>query len=105
MRIIDKVEKISQSDFKTALLDLGLSDQNLDLIIKFINIKGEPVLVLKELDNLNINNEVFKQGLVELTTVLNYIKLFQLPSESYGIDLSIARGLDYYTGTIYETFS
>ncbi|MGI6348281.1 MAG: histidine--tRNA ligase [Patescibacteria group bacterium] len=104
MRIIDKVEKISQSDFKTALLDLGLSDQNLDLIIKFINIKGEPVLVLKELDNLNINNEVFKQGLVELTTVLNYIKLFQLPSESYGIDLSIARGLDYYTGTIYETF-
>jgi len=54
--------------------------------------------------SLDIETEIFKDGIEELTTVINYVKSFGVPEKNYKIDLTIARGLDYYTGTVYETF-
>ena len=59
---------------------------------------------MQELKDLEINNEIFKEGLEELDIVIKYIGLFGVPESNYKIDLTIARGLDYYTGTVYETF-
>jgi len=103
MRIIDKVEKVSEQDFKDMFTEISLSAKSINTIIKFIGIKGEVSSILKELNALGIKNETFSTGLAELKTVLKYVESFGLPKEYYGVDLSIARGLDYYTGTVYET--
>jgi histidyl-tRNA synthetase len=103
MRIIDKVEKVSEQDFKDMLIEIGLSSESISTVMKFIGIKGDVSFILKELDALDIKNETFSTGLDELKTVLKYVESFGLPKEYYGVDLSIARGLDYYTGTVYET--
>ncbi|MCF7794963.1 histidine--tRNA ligase [Patescibacteria group bacterium] len=103
MRVIDKIEKVSKKDFKIMLSDLSLSAKSISTILKFLSIKGDTSYILSELDALKIQNETFSAGLEELKTVLKYVKSFNLPQEYYGVDLSIARGLDYYTGTVYET--
>lgn len=103
MRIIDKAEKVSEQDFQDMLVEIGLSVEAVNIVIKFISIKGGVSFILKELDALEVKNETFSVGLDELKAVLRYVKSFGLPEEYYGVDLSIARGLDYYTGTVYET--
>ena len=85
------------------LQELGLEDEKIDKIINFINIKGSKEDVIKSLKELNIENDVFKEGVEELAKIIHYIKSFNVPDENYKIDLTIARGLDYYTGTVYET--
>ena len=57
-----------------------------------------------ELEKLNIQSETFAEGLSELKELVKYIKIFGVPETNFKIDLTIARGLDYYTGTVYETF-
>ena len=59
---------------------------------------------MQKLADLNIENESFKTGLEELTEVVKYVRLFGIPDSNFKVDLTIARGLDYYTGTVYETF-
>lgn len=103
MRIIDKAEKISLADFKKSLTSLKLDKKSIDLIVKFIGIKGSVAEVIKELSLLNIDNDIFNQGLAELKAVISNVKSFSLPAKAYTIDLAIARGLDYYTSTVYET--
>ena len=66
-------------------------------------ITGSNAEVIQALDELNIKEEEFTQGLNELKTVIEYIIAFKVPEKNYMIDLKIARGLDYYTGTVYET--
>ncbi len=74
-------------------------------ILEFINIKGSNGgEVINKLKDLKVNNEIFQEGLKELETVVQYIGIFGVTEENYRIDLTIARGLDYYTGTVYETF-
>ena len=70
----------------------------------FLQIDGDNEAKIKQLEDMNINNEIFKQGLEEIKEVSKFIKIFGVPKEYYKIDLTIARGLDYYTGTVYETF-
>ncbi len=103
MRIVDKIEKVELSETQKSLSELGLDDEAASLILKFIMIRGDVSEVLQKLEALNIANETFSMGLAELKEVLFYVDSLGLPKESYGIDLSIARGLDYYTGTVYET--
>ena len=86
------------------LQKLGLRDQEIEKIRNFINIKGRNQEILESLRELNIKDDIFNQGLEELTTVIEYINLFGVPEENCKISLSIVRGLDYYTGTVYETF-
>ena len=103
MRAIDRSEKIGLAEFKKSLTDLKLDKKSVDLIVKFISIKGSVNEVIKELSLLNIDNDIFNQGLAELKAVISNVKSFSLPAKAYTIDLAIARGLDYYTGTVYET--
>ena len=104
MRIIDKLEKIGEEKVKGELKELGLNDQNTKFVLDFINIKGSTDEKIDALLKLNVDNDTFKKGVEELTDVVKYIRMFNVPDEYFMVDLSIARGLDYYTGTVYETF-
>lgn len=104
LRTIDKLDKIGLEGVIKELGELGLDNETVESIRNFINIKGSNNEIIEELENLNINNEIFKEGLEELSKVNEYIGIFGVPEENYKIDLTIARGLDYYTGTVYETF-
>lgn len=104
MRIIDKLEKIGKENVKLELLKLNIEEENVVKILEFISISGNNEEKIEELEKLNIKNEVFEKGLFELKEVVKYIRLFGVPEENFSIDLTIARGLDYYTGTVYETF-
>ena len=105
LRIIDKIEKIGK-EMVIAIFkdDYKMADESINKIIDFIEISGNKDEKISKLENLGINNETFNEGLKELKDVVKYIRAFNVPEEAFDIDLSIARGLDYYTGTVYETF-
>ena len=103
LRIIDKLEKIGKEEVKKELLSIPVEETKVNEIINFVSLKGTNNEILKSLENLNITNEVFNEGLKELNEVIVKIKDFGIGESYYTIDLTIARGLDYYTGTIYET--
>lgn len=104
MRIIDKLEKIGKENVVGCLKDLEVENEKIDTIINFIEISGTTNERLQALENLNFTNETFKQGLEELKEVVKYVRIFGVPDTNFKVDLTIARGLDYYTGTVYETF-
>lgn len=104
MRIIDKIDKIGKEAVKEELQTLGVTEKSIDQIIHFITITGDNDEKLQSLQNLGIENETFQTGLAELTEVVKYIRVFGVPDTNFSVDLTIARGLDYYTGTVYETF-
>lgn len=103
LRIIDKIDKIGIEKVKEDLLK-EVSEEKVNVIMQFLNIDGDNANKLQELENMNISDETFKEGLSELKTVVQFIEMFGVPKENFKIDLTIARGLDYYTGTVYETF-
>jgi histidyl-tRNA synthetase len=103
IQTIDKLEKIGQNEVRGILVELGVSDNAIREIFEFTDIKGSPEDVLNALRNLGIENEVFQTGIKELQEVTQYLKVLGVPTDCYEIDLTIARGLDYYTGTVYET--
>ena len=104
MRTIDKIEKIGTDNVIKELETLGVEQDGIQKIISFIKIEGNTDEKINKLENLSIENEIFKKGVEELAEVIKHIRLFNVPEECFAIDLSIARGLDYYTGTVYETF-
>ena len=104
MRIIDKLEKIGKDNVVKCLQDLNVADEKIEKVLNFIEIDGETDEKLQKLENLNFTNELFLQGLTELKEVVKYVRLFGVPDTNFKVDLTIARGLDYYTGTVYETF-
>ena len=104
MRTVDKLEKIGPEKVKALLMDdFGVSEENANAILDFIAIKGGNTQVLEALESYRGRNELFDQGLDELGTVAKYLGAFGVPEENFAVDLTIARGLDYYTGTVYET--
>lgn len=104
LRIIDKIDKIGKENVVKEIKDLGVEQDKSDTIMNFISITGNVEEIINSLKNLNIDNELFNLGVNELEVVASNINLFGVPTENYKIDLTIARGLDYYTGTVYETF-
>ena len=105
MRTVDKLDKIGGDKVRNLLVaeDIGLSGGAADEILKFIAIRGNNAQVLSALEGYRGRNELFDQGLDELTTVVKYLAAFGVPEDHFAVDLTIARGLDYYTGTVYET--
>ena len=104
MRTVDKLDKIGAEKVGTLLVeDLGLTRDQADEILTFIAIKGDNQTVLAALEGYRGRSEVFDQGLDELETVVKYLSAFGVEEEKFAVDLTIARGLDYYTGTVYET--
>ncbi len=104
LRIIDKIEKIGKEAVIEELQKLNIKQEKIDKIMSFIAIDGSNDEKLKALNELGITSEKFAKGLEELTEVVKYMRLFGIPEQNFKIDLTIARGLDYYTGTVYETF-
>ena len=105
MRTIDKIEKIGKETVIAIFKDdYNMTDESIETIINFIEINGTTDEKLSKLKELGIENELYKLGVEELEEVIKHIRLFNVPDECFEIDLSIARGLDYYTGTVYETF-
>ena len=105
MRTVDKLDKIGAEKVKTLLMgeEIALNEEQAEEILKFIAITGTNAEVLTALDEYKGRNEMFDQGLSELNTVVKYLAAFGVPEENFAVDLTIARGLDYYTGTVYET--
>jgi len=105
MRTVDKLDKIGAEKVKCILMDeeCALTGEQADEILKFIAISGTNAEVIAALEGYAGRNEIFDLGLSELKAVTANLAAFGVPEENFAVDLTIARGLDYYTGTVYET--
>ncbi len=101
MGIIDHADKVTSEQTKVSLEELPLEEPLVKKLLKIIDLHGSRSTVIKELGNLDIDNPTFKQGLAELDQVLYWLESLGL-KEQIEADLKIVRGLDYYTGTVFE---
>ena len=104
LRTIDKLDKIGADKVRALLTDTcGVTSDQADEILRFIACPGTSADKLAFLEQYRGRNETFDLGLDELRTVVGYLPAFGVPEENFELNLTIARGLDYYTGTVYET--
>ena len=104
MRTVDKLDKIGAEKVRALLMsECEISEEKADEILKFISISGTNQEVLAALEGYCGKNEMFDLGVSELRTVCANLTAFGVPEQNFAVDLTIARGLDYYTGTVYET--
>ena len=104
MRTVDKLDKIGPEKVGVLLReDVGLAAERAEEILAFIAITGSNAQVLAALERYRGRHPLFDEGLEELSTVARYLTAFGVPEDHFRVDLTIARGLDYYTGTVYET--
>ena len=104
MRTVDKLDKIGKEKVRALLVeDCALTEKQAEEILTFIAISGTNQQVLSALDGYAGKNEMFDAGLNELRKVTENLAGFGVPEDNFAVDLTIARGLDYYTGTVYET--
>lgn len=104
LRVIDKIDKIGKEAVEEELSKLGVSEEAIRNIMNFIETEGTSDEKIEKLKQLGIQNETFIKGVDELEYVIKNMRLFGIPETNFKVDLTIARGLDYYTGTVYETF-
>lgn len=103
MRVIDKVDKISRTEFIAELKKLGMNTDQIDLLNQYVFAEGDSDSILATLRAAKIDSLELQQGIEELESVVSLMRNMGIPDNYFRIDLMIARGLDYYTGTIYET--
>ena len=104
MRVVDKLDKIGEVKVKQMLIDeLSMRPYKAENVLDFMAIRGSNEEILKRLEAYRGMDETFDRGLDELYTVTAHLAAFGVPEENFAVDLTIARGLDYYTGTVYET--
>jgi len=103
--IIDKLDKIGMENVKEELRNIGVTEENVTKLEEFFNINksGNNDEIIAALKGLGFKSETFAEGLKEIEELITYVRLFGVEEEYFRIDLTIARGLDYYTGTVYET--
>ena len=104
LRIIDKIDKIGKDAVIEELEKIEVEKEAVEKIIEFISINGTSDEKIEKLKKLNIENETYIKGVEELEYVVKHMRMFEIPENNFNVDLTIARGLDYYTGTVYETF-
>ena len=102
LRVIDKIEKIGQDVVYEEFLSMHIEKLKIQKIIDFISLKGNYTEIISSLRDFS-KNDMFNQGIFELESVCSYMVEYGIPEDNFKIDLTIARGLDYYTGTVYET--
>jgi len=104
MRVVDKLDKIGEQKVKELLVEeVKMLPCKAENVLDFMAIKGSNAQVIEALERFRGMDETFDRGLEELITVTGYLRAFGVPEENFAVDLTIARGLDYYTGTVYET--
>ena len=104
MRVVDKLDKIGEQKVEELLVEeVKMLPCKAENVLDFMAIKGSNAQVIEALERYRGMDETFDKGLDELITVTAYLKAFGVPEENFAVDLTIARGLDYYTGTVYET--
>ena len=104
MRTVDKLDKIGSEKVRQLLIDeVKMLPCKAENVLDFMAICGSNAEVIEALERYRGMDEIFDQGLDELIAVTRYLKDFGVPEENFAVDLTIARGLDYYTGTVYET--
>lgn len=103
LRVIDKMEKITEGELIAELKKAGLTDGQVDDVLKFTGITGSNDEILARLGELESRSELLDDGIAKLTTLIQTLRVMDVPESRFQIDLRIARGLDYYTGTVYET--
>lgn len=103
LRIIDKMEKVGEGVVASELDKLGCDPDSVRKILSFIGITGTNEEKIAALRSLGCEDNLFAEGVEELASVLSYLRGFGVPEDYFAVDLTIARGLDYYTGTVYET--
>ncbi len=104
LRIIDKIEKIGREKTVIELKGLEIEEEKIKTILEFLDIRGNSDEKIEKLKELGIQNSTFVEGVEELQEVIKQIRMLKVPEKNFTVDLTIARGLDYYTGTVYETF-
>lgn len=104
MRIVDKLDKIGEVKVKQLLVDeLNMIPAKAENVLDFMAIRGSNTEILERLEVYRGMDETFDKGLEELRVVTEHLNAFGVPEDFFAVDLTIARGLDYYTGTVYET--
>lgn len=103
LRTVDKIDKIGKAAVKKELEENEVSSEAADRILEFISIDGSNKEIFEALEGLNVADEKFNEGLLELKKIVEFIEAYGVDEKNYKVDLKIARGLDYYTGTVYET--
>ena len=104
MRTVDKLDKIGAEKVRQILIDdVKMLPCKAETILDFMAITGTNAEMIEGLERFKGMNPLFDEGLDELIKVTEYLGAFDVPQENFTIDLKIARGLDYYTGTVYET--
>ncbi len=103
LRIVDKMEKITREELVEELRSLGLSATQVNQVLEFTEISGTNDDVLSKLDALQVDSAQFRDGVAKLRELVDALRTMNVPEKRFRVDLRIARGLDYYTGTVYET--
>ena len=104
LRIIDKIDKIGEAKVRNELLKAtNIDSSSINEIIKFISIKESDEQFKEQVEQYKSYNKLMKEGIEELESIINMLESIGIEKEHYAIDFSIARGLGYYTGTVYET--
>ena len=103
LRTIDKLEKIGRDAVISELTEYGVQAADTERILSFLAITGTNDEILAGLSAAGVTNETYLEGVAELNKVVDYLRKFGVEESAFRIDLTIARGLDYYTGTVYET--
>jgi histidyl-tRNA synthetase len=102
IKTVDELEKVGTQQTRDRLRELGVAERGIDSLIEFFStdLKTDDVL---DLLRQQVANEMMQEGLSELETVVRFMRMMGLPESNFQVDPAIARGLDYYTGTVYET--
>jgi len=103
LRLVDKIEKLERADLIEEFKRLGLDDTQIERLLQFVTIEGDNSDVLAQLQSLGVKSALFQEGLSELNVLVDALRAQRVPENRFRVDLKIARGLDYYTGTVYET--
>lgn len=103
LRLVDKIEKLSRQDLADEFVELGLAMAQIERLFAFVEIDGDNDGIIQQLRALEVTSDLFREGVDELEALVDAMRSMGIPEQRFRVDLKIARGLDYYTGTVYET--
>lgn len=102
-RSIDKLDKIGLEGVTEELQKNGIVEDVIDKLLTLLQVEGDAITILADMKKQLANFEIAREGITELEELINYITTLGVPETYYRVNVAIVRGLEYYTGPIYET--